>query len=384
MDTLALLNSTEVKQIIEQYNDVKKEKQNAAYNLLTISTYNSYLENYHSDIIASLLKPDGLHKQGNTFLHRFIDYLNQIGKFDLSVSRFGNAVVSRETGRLDIWIKDEESKEAIIIENKINNAPDIDEQIDRYYIYSEMKRGYKVKAIVYLSLDGTKKAPPTTADLGKLVINIGAFTKEETDLVLGWLQPCLKAANNDDSFSFIHQYIKLIQHLANKSMDTTTMDSFYQYLSENDGIGTVQDIIEMYERMASFRADEFGRKITDYGPFRKPYRYRPHYWLYENYQEGLASYKIDVGFENNGNAYVVFWDNKNNGEIGKKYLENKLTQVGLLEEFPESSHYNDNGYSKRFVIGDKYKNMAEVDHAIADFVIMFFKKLKVSTSSSLQ
>jgi hypothetical protein len=50
---------------------------------------------------------------------------------------------------MDISLYDEQNKNAIIIENKINGANDQDDQLGRYYDYVESK-GYTVKALVYL------------------------------------------------------------------------------------------------------------------------------------------------------------------------------------------------------------------------------------------
>ena len=57
--------------------EVKKEKELAGYNLFTISSSTYYLENFHSDIICSLLDPFGLHNERYTFLNIFIEYSNK-------------------------------------------------------------------------------------------------------------------------------------------------------------------------------------------------------------------------------------------------------------------------------------------------------------------
>jgi hypothetical protein len=373
-----LLNNAEIQQMVQQHNKTKLHKKQVSYNLFTISSYNSYLENFHSDIVSSLLNPIGLHQQGNTFLHLFIDYLNKEYNCNLLTSDFQDTIVTRETGRLDIWIRDEKSKQSIIIENKINNAADMDEQIDRYFNYAENARKYKVKAVVYLSLDGTKKAPPTIENLEHLVKNIGAFTNMENDLVNGWLQLCLKSHGNTDSLSVIHQYIKLIQHLANKNMDTKTMDSFYQFLSTHDGIEIANTIVEMNSKLSTYRADKFANAITNIAPFKKPFRYRQNYWLYENYRVGNSNLKLDVWFEYDGSALVEFWNPSIRGIEGRKPLTEKLTAIGLIEEFSEKPSYADNGYRKIFKIGDTYKTMVEVDNAIIAFVNNLMKQLRES------
>lgn len=378
MDLIEFLNNAEIQQIVHQHNKTKIHKKQVTYNLFTISSYNSYLENFHSDIISSLLDPAGLHQQGNTFLHLFIDYLNKYYDCNILSTEFQNAIVTRETGRLDIWIRDEKSKQSVIIENKINNAPDMNEQIDRYFTYAEDARRYKVRAVVYLSLDGTKKAPPTIENLEHFVKNIGAFTNNESDLVSGWLKPCQESHGNTDSLSVIHQYSKLIQHLANKNMDTKTMESYYQFLSTHDGIEIANTIVEMNSKVSTFRADKFANAITNFAPFKKQIRYRQNYWLYENYKVKNCNLKLDVWFEFDGSAYIVFWNPSQHGLEGRIPITERLEVINLLDEFDQIPHYAGNGYHKVFKIGDCYKNMVEVDNAVIEFVRNLMQGLKQS------
>jgi hypothetical protein len=310
-----------------------------------------------------------LHQQGSIFLQLFIKYLNTCYNCNIQPGDFENAVVTRETGRLDIWIRDEKSKQSIIIENKINNAGDMDEQIDRYFSYAENARKYKVKAVVYLSLDGTKKAPPTVENLEHLVKNIGAFTNSESDLVNGWLQLCHDSHGNTDSLSVIHQYIKLIQHLANKNMDTNTMESYYQFLSTNDGVEIANTVVEMNSKISTFRADKFANAINEnIAPFKRSIRYKQNYWLYDNYFVGNSNLKLDVWFEYDGSASIEFWNQTQRTIEGREPLTQKLVAINLLTEFGEKPNFAANGYHKDFVIGDIYKTMVEVDNAVITFV----------------
>jgi len=374
MDIIQLLEHPIIIELAIQNNHIKKEKKQATFNLFTISSYNAYLENFHSDIIASLLNPNGLHNQKYTFLNLFINYLNTYYKTDISFSDFQNTIVTRETGRLDIWIRDEISKQSIIIENKINNAVDMDEQIDRYFAYSQHKRKYKVKAVVYLTLDGTKKAPPTVEHLDDYIKNIGAFTNCESDFVNGWLLPSYSATDNLDSSTFIHQYINLIKHLANKSMDNNIMELFYQFLNTENALNTARTVVELSDKIAVYRADKFSNAISNYAPFKKQFRYYPYYWLYENYREGNNNFKLDIWFLNNGNAELVFWNPGVSGVEGRKAVTEKLEKINLLNEFSIETKY-DNGYPKHFIIGEEYKSMQEVDVAIITFVQQLMKGL---------
>ena len=54
---------------------IEREKQNNGFNLFTISSYNSYLENFHSDVIALLLSPKERHLQKEKFFKLFLSFL---------------------------------------------------------------------------------------------------------------------------------------------------------------------------------------------------------------------------------------------------------------------------------------------------------------------
>lgn len=349
-----------------------------AFNLFTVSSDNSYRENFHSDIMAALLDPHGLYGQGNLYLRLFLDYLVGHHRVEVSKEDFQQTVVSRETGRLDIWIRDESSTQSTIIENKINDAPDMVAQLDRYFDYANNRRNYAVKAVVYLSLDGMKKAPATKENFGHLVKNIGAFTNREKDLLRRWLQPRWEAAPDSDNQSFILQYIKLIKHLANHSMDNKMMEEFYQFLSQTNGFGTLNSIYELNNRLPAYRAEEFMNQIGDYEPFKKACHYRPHYWLLDDYREGGTRFKLDVWFIGDGSAALVFWDGENHDGATRWVVTAKLQAIEMLNEFENEVSFGKNGYPKRFAIGESYATMEVVDKAVLKFVQELCRRLKAT------
>ncbi|MBB6274039.1 hypothetical protein HDF26_004512 [Pedobacter cryoconitis] len=377
MDIINFLNSGIVTDIVMKQDLVNNKKKEASYNLFTISSYNSYIENFHSDIISSLLSPVAAHKLGNAFLFLFIDYLNSIPGLEINRNDFTNVEVTREKGKLDIWIKDLSSRRAIIIENKINNAMDMDNQLDRYWQYVETAN-YRVVAIIYLTLDGTKKAPPAEGAINQIIKNIEAFSSESNNLINGWLEPCLHAASNLDSSTFIYQYIKLIKHLANRTMQTNTMEELYQFISAENGFKTLDTIVKMYSDLTTFRADKFSKQLIDYSPFKKQFRYKPMYVLYDYYIYKDHRLKLDVWFEEIGGAEVVFWNVTTSGINGRMVLTERLNEIGLRQEFTDEVSYNDNGYTKHFIVGDKYKSMAEVDQAVLAFLKKIMEKLNAA------
>jgi hypothetical protein len=133
----------------------------------------------------------------------------------------------------------------------------------------------------------------------------------------------------------------------------------------------------MYSDLTTFRTDTFSKQVIDYSPFKKQYRYKPMYMLYDNYLYKGHKLKLDVWFEESGGAEVVFWNVTTGGINGRMVLTQRLNDIGLIQEFTNEVSYNDNGYSKHFIVGDNYETMSEVDQAVLAFVKKFMEKLRV-------
>lgn len=115
-------------------------------------------ENFHSDLLKVILNPSTIQIGNPEYLRKF---LNIIG---LDMNVFGNnqeiknyVKVEREEHKVDVLIKydNPENKKAIIIENKINDAVDQDNQLARYY-EALTNDGYEVLKIPYITLFGGK------------------------------------------------------------------------------------------------------------------------------------------------------------------------------------------------------------------------------------
>ena len=374
MTEIEFINHPKIVAILQGHQKVNIEKQQAGYNLFTISSYTYYLENFHSDIIYSMLNPLGLHNEGYAFLHLFISYLNSTLLLPVEMGNYLNVTVLREKGRLDVWIKDESSRHSIILENKINNASDREDQLLDYYKYA-IGNEYYVDAIVYLSKDGFKTAPEQSKIMNTPVINIGAFMKNDSDLLHGWLRPCLQKASNEDSRSFLFQYCKLIAHISNNNMENDIKEAFYEYVSTNSAnIQTIQNLKHLIITLPDYRAEKFGRLITEISPFKNRFLYRSNYWIFEKYEDGNGSYKLDVFFESNGNAKVVMWNTIKKENGGYETVKDILTRIDLISHFTGVSLYN--GLTAEFNISEIYPTLEDVDKSVLSLVILVVKSLK--------
>lgn len=344
-----------------------------SYNLFTLSSYNSYLENFHSDVISILLNPNERHNQDNTYLNLFLDYLISLDA-NIKKEDYSLCEITREQGRIDIWIKDNTSKKSIIIENKINNAGDQENQLENYYNYAK-NLGFEVDAIIYLTLNGNKNAPLTDIiELNNSIINIPAFTNNQKDFSNGWLLNCYEKSNDEDNRSFIYQYLKLIKHLSQVGMDKQIKDDFYAIINKNDGYNKTKAIAQLVAGLEEYRADLFVSKINnDYLPFRKIYRWRPNHWLFENFNDNGIVFKLDVHFHADGSARLDFWNPNQAVETQKQNTSEKLNSIGLLNEFEYGGFGG--GMFKMFRL-ENYHNLETLDNELFNFVKQLFEKLR--------
>lgn len=389
----SIIESLELKAILELTKEGKVQQQEAAYNLFTLSSYNNQLENFHSDVLASLLDPNALHNEGARFLTLFIDYLNKVHNCDIEKASYINVSTTRELGRIDIWVRDEEKKHCIIIENKINNAPDTEDQLSVYYDYS-VSRGYKVDTIIYLSLDGSKKAPYTNRpEIEKLVKNVDAYKPDtqNKDIVSGWLHNCFHKCNGDDGKTLIYQYLKLIKHLNSTAMLNDAKDKFYDLISSKDSYEAAKQIAEWTRDIGIYRRDRFFDK-WDKGaaPFHKVFK-NYHYGncgvLFEYFEYNKFSFKIDVYFIGANtekleqcSSMVRVWTPfpHQDNYLGRVECMGLLSEMGLDSEFKREKEDIDNSMvAKRFYLEEEgsMKNVDEATFQLVDRLITGFKEV---------
>lgn len=154
-----------------------------------------YRENFHSDVLYAILNPNTKEIGRKYFMQEFVKFLGIEGRFDCSndyevIKEQSTGYISwkdnngKETGQegyIDLLIKND--AQAIIIENKINYAPDMDNQIVRYMKYVDEVLGIKEYTVVYLTLIGDKKPPLESYDS-----DFDLYTKKLKDKSTGVLR----------------------------------------------------------------------------------------------------------------------------------------------------------------------------------------------------
>ncbi len=207
-ESLVLLKKFDEKNFDKYKAILEKRDASLPFNLFQILSHKSYHENFHSRVFKFLLEEEKC-------LHAFLDFLG------LEKESFIFPEVVCEEKRIDILIKGEDkekNKHAIIIENKMNYAPDQKEQLARYHKELE-KEKYVVDKIVYLVPDKNKKpSMQTFAGMedakSKLQIIVGYDTTNK-DLVT-----CLENVNpTEENYNFLlNHYIALLKQTGAGSM----------------------------------------------------------------------------------------------------------------------------------------------------------------------
>jgi hypothetical protein len=300
-------------------------------------------ENFHSDILHSILDPEGAHKEGYRFLEAFIKYLSGFEKGrKIAVSDYRNSKVDKEIGRIDISIKDNLSKKAIIIENKINNAPDQARQIPRYYD-DLVSQGYEVDAVVYLSLNNNKQ--PDTGDwterdrniIFPKMISVNTYDETTNDLFNGWLTKCEHLAQNVDVLFLLRQYNNLIAFIGGFNMNKPLMEKFLQTMLEGENYKTALSLNAMLADLISYRREnilDLCRKSCH--PFTKVYGWGTNYAVLDNFFKDNMHFAIDIIAESEFYRFQF---------IERMYLRDKkgddpilpfLESSGFIKEFKQN------------------------------------------------
>lgn len=168
----------DIQNLYEKYAfDIDKIKQRyklnieKKFNIFSTISDQYQKENLHSDIIRAILGQDCDCFKSEYIMKEFLKFIGL--KSDEIFSNISSLVVQREystltnndndKGRVDLLIYDDTN--AIIIENKINGASDMDNQLAKYYeqLNNEEK---KVLKIVYLTLNDSE-GPKNLGQYGK-------------------------------------------------------------------------------------------------------------------------------------------------------------------------------------------------------------------------
>ena len=132
-----------VESVLKQIRELKEDDEKRA---ATGEFFNVFLvpgvrinEDTHSAILADLLNPNGSHRQGAIFLKHFLnlELLGLADSFDYGELEGFHVErkARRKDGEIDVLLEKKDDA-CIIIENKIHDAVDQDNQLNKYYKYA--------------------------------------------------------------------------------------------------------------------------------------------------------------------------------------------------------------------------------------------------------
>lgn len=250
--------------IIKSYNDKSEYEDQILgkrFNLFRIIKKGHEEVSLHSAFIGELLKPNGIHKNGNIFLNKFIEKIvndeNRKFKTDSDYRVFIEKSFSY--GRMDIVI--ENDNDCIIIENKIH-AGDRPMQLGRYNQYSKQ---FKNSSIIYLTLHGNDPSDQTLMFEGKKIDTKIVKNISYKDDIRSWLEECLLLCLSKSYIrENIMQYIDLLRDLTN-TLENKMISEIKNYIKNEMDIDSLNQIDHLTAAIDSLRFDSikmFIKKVT--------------------------------------------------------------------------------------------------------------------------
>lgn len=266
-----------LKGCIETYCRAQKEaeKKNGVNIFRLVSDY-YYRENFHGDILEFLMDNSSESQKFTKIfvelvekkMHekKFIDYYH-------SPELYREVVRSDEKNgkrRIDFVIEgargnqspgNQSKKHCIIIENKLNDAPDTFNQLPAY---KELMEGeYEIDALVYLPFSDFKQPDRSTwsknVDIDKFLCVITA-----SELIDEWLEKC--KSNSEDTRVIIKHYIELLKSLK----PNPAMEQFMTFIKKNpSAIDEINTICEMRRNFERTLEDDIFNKVKDLNPYQQ-------------------------------------------------------------------------------------------------------------------
>ena len=330
-----------------EYIDKNNFKENYPFNIFELISDTYYKENFHSDIIAQLLRNE-------IILKNFLDFIG------VDKSKYENYEVEREESKIDILIKTE--KNCIIIENKLNWAGDMPEQLFRYYNECKNNKKLEVDKIVYLSPNSLKQPEEQSIkeipkELIKIIIG---YDGENNDFYTMVLQKSLEEMNNKESKEWLlllEHYLKILRQTGVTKMDTLTKKFYEKIKEEPQEYEKIKLIVDMYNNLTTTRANSLISKFINGKIWGNP----PFVYFDFYIKDKRKNYAINI-FVNKydySNLYLYSRENdREKFEKDNKDIEAWLKKHNLFEGFEkDETWYNE--WNKNFKFPEEENELYE-------------------------
>ena len=319
-----------------EYIDKNNFEENYPFNIFELISDIYYRENFHSDIIAQLLRNE-------IILKNFLDFIG------VDKSKYENCEVEREESKIDILIKTE--KNCIIVENKLNWAKDMPEQLFRYYNECKNNKKLEVDKIVYLSPNSWKQPEEQSIkEIPKeLIKTIIGYDGENNDFYTMVLQKSLEEMNNKEPKEWrllLEHYLKILRKTGVTKMDTLTKTFYEKIKEEPQEYEKIKLIVNMYNNLTTTRANSLISKFINGKIWGNP----PFVYFDFYIKDKRKNYAINI-FVNKydySNLYLYSRENdREKFEKDNKDIEAWLKKHNLFEGFEkDETWYNE--WNKNF------------------------------------
>ncbi|TXJ36251.1 PD-(D/E)XK nuclease family protein [Brachyspira aalborgi] len=364
------------KENIKRYEEIlEKQGDRLNFNIFDIITDKWKKENFHSEILKFLLE------NYEDFFNNFSELINIKDK-----KEYSNAEITNEEARIDILIKSE--NKAIIVENKINWAPDQNEQLAKYY--KKVKEKKEVEKIVYIAPSKDKNPDAQTfgeyeKEIKDRLEKIISFDGSEDDLV-----SCLeksrdklkenleKTKNNLDSedfnkLFFINHYIEILKRTGVGDMSEVELKFFKEvlekYKTDKDIFKKIKYIGEMYNSLTLIRVNNLINKFNG-----SNWKDICCYIEFHSEKRGL-NYVIDIYTNNYQYTILQLFSRDEDSEQDIKDIEAWLKNHKLFDGF---YFHNEGDEPKRWTKEFKFP---EEENALYDFTDKLIKCLEEDVES---
>lgn len=264
------LNDPNLQKIIKEYEEAcAKANKKIEFNIFRMLSDYYYRENFHGDIIATYLNPNGGHEEKDKFLKLFLEMILK-DKQKISVYE-NNPQLKREyridgNRRIDFVI--ESGKNCIIIENKLYDAVDQDNQLPSY-VQAMKNKGKKVDAVIYIPLSAGK-APDKSSWIEDEVSPLLHIIPAEM-LIRDWLNQCIIHSEREDNKVILKHYKEMLSSLIPNQVKEDIMEELLKYLKGKDGelIKAIK-ISEMLKNMPAHMGASIFKKLNNEFSGNKP------------------------------------------------------------------------------------------------------------------
>jgi hypothetical protein len=309
-----------MEEVIEKLKNIETVSLKKPFSLLEM-LYNKVhgKEVAQSEMLAGLLSPDENHRHGFSLIESFLKE-KEIG-INVSFSKESYLKVETERSvfpkdknprRIDIFIswKESDEKHAVIIENKLYNAVNQENQLNDYY-QSIIDEGYIVDKIVYMPLSKNDKSfEHTDANdkVRKIAINFDAQD------IVHWLE---RVKNNTQALLYkefletlisnqhiMQTAIKILEHLSFDAKEINKLEQLAKIVNTPEWSEVrVKPITEKLEKDFSNLEIKGVSKLNDGSEcnnyvelFFRSYKFWIELWLYPEY---IAMYLCSRNDEGN-------------------------------------------------------------------------------------